>query len=70
VVLIDVDDPASPRVLSEHRFEGTLSAARQVGNTLHVLSREIVDCISCAQARPSRGSRSIGARRASRPRRA
>jgi hypothetical protein len=49
VVLVDVRDPARPRVLAEQRFAGTLSAARQVGAALHVLTREIVDCISCAQ---------------------
>lgn len=49
-VLVDVRDPARPRALVEQRFAGTLSAARQVGRGLHVLTREIVDCISCLQA--------------------
>jgi hypothetical protein len=50
VVLVDVQDPASPSLLAEHRFQGTLSAARQVGGVLHALSREIIDCPSCAVA--------------------
>jgi hypothetical protein len=50
VVLVDVRDPARPRALAEQQFAGTLSAARQVGGALHVLTREIVDCASCAQA--------------------
>lgn len=50
VVLVDVQDPARLRTLGEQRFAGTLSAARQVGGALHVLTREIVDCINCAQA--------------------
>lgn len=49
VVLVDVRDPANLRVLAEQQFAGTLSAARQVGGALHVLTREIVDCISCVQ---------------------
>jgi hypothetical protein len=49
VVLVDVRDPARPSTLGEQRFAGTLSAARQVGGALHVLTREIVDCINCVQ---------------------
>lgn len=47
VVLVDVADPANPLRLGEQRIRGTVSAARQVGGVLHVLSRDVVRCAQC-----------------------
>jgi hypothetical protein len=47
VVLVEVDDPASPRALGEQRFDGTVLAARQVGGVLHVLSQDVELCSIC-----------------------
>ncbi|HWO10324.1 MAG TPA: hypothetical protein VNN80_12610, partial [Polyangiaceae bacterium] len=47
LVLVDVQDPANPRALGEQRFEGAVYAARQVGSTLHLLTRQIVNCYEC-----------------------
>lgn len=50
VVLVDVQDPAQPRALAEQRFAGTMFAVRQLGDRLHVLAREVVQCISCSSS--------------------
>jgi hypothetical protein len=48
LVLVDVEEPTRPRVIAEQRFDGTVAAARQVGGALHVLSRTLSRCSSCA----------------------
>ncbi|MFQ5414901.1 MAG: beta-propeller domain-containing protein [Phycisphaerae bacterium] len=37
VTIIDVADPAAPRVVSETRFDGTLTSSRMIEGTLHVV---------------------------------
>jgi len=50
VVLVDVQDPAQPRRLSERSFEGTLYAARQAGSQLHLLTAQRSECELCDSA--------------------
>jgi hypothetical protein len=53
VVLVDVQDPASPGALGEQRFDGTVLAARQVGGALHVLSQDIGPCDATCEVIPT-----------------
>jgi hypothetical protein len=53
IVLVDVEDPASPRALGEQRFDGTVLAARQVGSVLHVLSQDIGPCGASCEVIPT-----------------
>lgn len=41
LVLVDVEDPASPRALGEHRISGTVFDGQLVGGALHVLSHKL-----------------------------